>query len=100
MLTENDITEILAKYLEKQGHTIKLKLNSKQKGIDLIVENIDGILIYIEVKGETSGNDQSKRFGKPFAGNQIWNHVSVALLKTPKLMNKHNNCQQTNKKSL
>ncbi len=31
---------------------------------------------------QTSGSKTSARFGKPFTGNQIWSHVSVALLKT------------------
>lgn len=87
MLTENDITELLIKYLRDQGYTNTNHLTTLQKGVDITAVNPDGINVWIEVKGETSAKETSKRFGKPFTGNQIWTHVSVALLKTLTLMN-------------
>jgi hypothetical protein len=95
MLTENHITDYLAEYLEKQGHHIIKKLTSKQKGIDLQIKKNDGKLLFIEVKGETSGVETSNRFGEYFDRNQIWTHVSVAVMKTMLLMNdpKHKDVQ-------
>ncbi|MFA6084372.1 hypothetical protein [Mucilaginibacter sp.] len=91
MLTENNVTDLLASYLENQDYKIINKITSKDKGIDLVVETPKGIRQYIEVKGETSGNETSKRFNLPFTGNQIWTHVSVAIMKTLMLMNKPEN---------
>lgn len=64
-----------------------MELTSIQKGIDVIAKAPDGMCHYIEVKGETSGRITSKRYGKPFNPNQIWSHVSVALMKTVTDMN-------------
>jgi Holliday junction resolvase-like predicted endonuclease len=87
MLTENDITERLAAYLTGQGYVIRQQLTTIQKGVDLIAKSPEGVLLYVEVKGETSGSAGSARFGKPFNNNQIWSHVSVALMKTVCLLN-------------
>jgi len=89
MLTENQITQKLADYLVEHGFSIRQQLNTLQKGIDLIAEDKEGCLIYIEVKGETSASKGSKRYGLPFSPNQIWSHVSVALLKTLTVINAH-----------
>ncbi len=84
MLNENHITDILAIYLEKKNFKVLQKLNTGQKGVDLIVQDLEGFKHYIEVKGETSSKENSNRFGLPFDGKQIWNHISVALMKTIK----------------
>ena len=81
MLTENDIVEKLAEFLQKNGYEIEQKLTTNQTGIDIIAEN-DFEKIYIEAKGETSASKTSKRFGLPFNRNQVKSHISVALLAT------------------
>lgn len=81
MLTENHITDLLEKYFTQQNFEVN-KLTTTQKGVDMKVKDLTGKFIYIEVKGETSANPKSKRFGQYFSGNQIWNHGSVALMKT------------------
>lgn len=88
MLTENDITRLLANYLKKNGYSILSQLTTKQKGFDITAESSEGKKLYVEVKGETSANDNSKRYGQYFTGNQIWNHGAVALFTTLRSMNK------------
>ncbi|SEL89188.1 hypothetical protein SAMN05421740_112138 [Parapedobacter koreensis] len=85
MLTENDIVDLLGAYFEAKGCKIK-KVTTKQHGIDLEITTSDGQKTYIEAKGETSANEKSKRYSKPFTKNQRWTHVSVALMKTFVLM--------------
>ncbi|WP_051692036.1 protein NO VEIN domain-containing protein [Pedobacter borealis] len=88
MLTENDITQLLAEYLKKNGYKILNQLTTKQKGFDITAESSEGKKLYVEVKGETSANEKSKRYGQYFTGNQIWNHGAVALFTTLRSMNK------------
>lgn len=87
MLTENRITDLLVEYFKQKNFNILTALNSKQKGIDVVVEDLNGLKYIFEVKGETSASETSRRFGKPFTGNQIWTHVSVAILKMLTLIN-------------
>lgn len=86
MLNENCVTEILAKYFESLEYEIITKLTTIQKGIDLIVKDKKGNVTYIEIKGATSANVTSNRYGKPFDNNQINNHIAKALLATFKTM--------------
>lgn len=79
MLTENDIVNILAEYLVKEGYTINQSLTTLQTGIDLIAENSKEVL-YVEAKGETSSKEGTNRYGSSFSSNQIKSHVSRAIL--------------------
>lgn len=80
MLNENQIIEILIKYLENKGFKIAQKRNTSENGIDIIATNLSkNEVIYIEAKGETSSKNNSSRFGLPFDEKQIRNHVSVAI---------------------
>ena len=88
MLTENDITELLVRYLLKQNYSINSHLTTTQKGIDIEATSKDGQKLCIEVKGETSARLNSSRYGQYFTNNQVWTHVSVAVMKTLKLMSK------------
>ena len=85
MLTENDIVECLAEFLQSKNYRITQKLTTNQPGIDIIAENKDEKL-YIEAKGETSASKTSKRYGLPFNRNQVKSHISVALLATMKVI--------------
>jgi len=84
MLNENEITDILEVYFELNNYTVIQKRHTGQRGVDLIVQDPLGAKHYIEVKGETSSKEYTRRYGHPFDKKQIWNHVSVALLKTIK----------------
>jgi hypothetical protein len=88
MLTENHITELFVKYLEKNNFKSITYLNTKQKGFDITALTQNGQRFFAEVKGETSANENSKRYGQYFTGNQIWSHGAVALFATLRSMNK------------
>src|SRR5215217_1641578 len=88
-LTENDVVKILINYFEAQGEKIISSCTTQQKGHDLVVQMRDGTEFFIEAKGDTSSLINSKRYGKPFSGNQIWNHIAVGLLKTLLTLNKN-----------
>ena len=62
MLRENDVVDHLIKSLEVDGYIIKQALYDKQRGIDVIAEK-QGSVLYIEVKGATSGDQTSRRYG-------------------------------------
>lgn len=90
MLTENNVIDILANYLEKEEkYKIIHKLTTQQKGVDIIAEK-NGVTLYIEAKGETSSKESSHRYGKPFTKNQVGTHVSVAVLTSLKILSKDN----------
>jgi hypothetical protein len=88
MLTENDVVDATCKAIENEGYTINQKLNTIQKGIDVVGEK-NGIKIYIEAKGGTSSKLTTNRYGKPFNGNQVKDHVANALLKTCETISKY-----------
>jgi len=85
MLTENEIVEKVADFLESKGYRIIQSLTTNQQGIDIIAET-ESETLYIEAKGETSSVVTSKRYGLPFNRNQIKSHISVALLATMKVI--------------
>jgi len=85
MLTEGDVIEKLAKYLEKNDYEVLQKLKTSEKGIDIIAQKNEKIL-YVEAKGETSSRDGSRRRGLPFTKNQIKTHVGVAILASMKVL--------------
>jgi len=91
MLNENRITELLVIYLQQNNYSKIESLKSTQKGIDIKATDSKGKKLFVEVKGETSARESSKRFGQYFSGKQIWNHVAVAVLKTMLDMNKPEN---------
>lgn len=94
MLTENNIIDILANYLEKkEGYEIKNKLTTTQRGVDILAEK-NGVTLYVEAKGETSSKESSNRHGKPFTKNQVGTHVSVAILTSLKILSKDNDASR------
>ncbi|KSA11550.1 hypothetical protein I600_3874 [Maribacter dokdonensis DSW-8] len=94
MLTENEIVEKVADFLEIKGYNIKQFLQTNQRGIDIIAEKENEVL-YVEAKGETSATKTTKRFGKPFDRNQVKSHISVALLATMKVISSKPNGNNT-----
>ena len=85
MLTENDVVNVLANYLEEKGYSILQNLNTGEQGVDIIAERTNKIL-YVEAKGETSSKSHTNRFGKPFTLNQISSHISRAILASMKVI--------------
>tara|TARA_B100000963_G_C22596831_1_gene658266 strand:- start:615 stop:1037 length:423 start_codon:yes stop_codon:yes gene_type:complete len=80
MLRENDVVDHLIKSLEVDGYIIKQALYDKQRGIDVIAEK-QGSVLYIEVKGATSGDQKSRRYGKPFHSGQVFDMLSKVIFK-------------------
>lgn len=64
---------------------IRQALHTSEKGVDVIAFK-DNFSLFIEAKGETSALKSSNRYGKPFNGNQIKNHVGKALLAVSKIV--------------
>jgi len=90
MLTENDVIEAIAAHLLANGYAVSQKLTTVQQGIDLIASRPGAARrLLIEAKGGTSSKDITKRFGKPFTGNQARSHISGALYTAAKLMGQH-----------
>ncbi|WP_375324048.1 hypothetical protein [Flagellimonas sp. GZD32] len=85
MLTENEIVEKVADFLESRGYLIKQRLTTNQQGIDLIAESQNEKL-YIEAKGETSALKTSSRYGQPFNRSQVKSHIGLALWATMKVI--------------
>lgn len=81
MLTENDVVENLAKFLESKGYYILSSQDTNSKGVDLVAKKGDESL-HIEAKGGTSSKPFTARFGKPFTKNQIKSHIAGAIYKT------------------
>lgn len=86
MLTENDIVQAVAKYLEGIGFRIESALSTQEHGIDIVAEHpVTKKRVLVEAKGGTSSKIGSKRYGKPFSLNQAKTHVSVAFYWAAKL---------------
>lgn len=81
MLTENDVVEKLAKYLESKGYNIISSQDTNSRGVDLVAKKGDQNL-YVEAKGGTSSKLHTARFGKPFTKNQIKSHIAGAIYNT------------------
>lgn len=79
MLTENDVVKSVAAYLTQQGWNIQNICSTNQHGVDILAEK-QGKTLAVEAKGGTSATKGTKRYGKPFTGNQKRTHVAVALL--------------------
>ncbi len=87
MLNENHIVDLLTAYLKKNDYEIVQSLDTKSKGVDIIADNkITKHRLFVEVKGETSSKEHTNRFGKPFDGKQIRNHIARAILASMKII--------------
>jgi hypothetical protein len=80
MLDENQIIDIVCHYYENKGYTILQKLNTHEKGIDIIVkDDKTGKKMLIEAKGGTSSFIGSNRYGKPYTKSQVFDRVSKGI---------------------
>lgn len=87
MLNENDIVRILTEHLKANGYDIVQSLDTNSKGVDIIADNIKTKQrLFVEAKGETSSKEHTNRFGKPFEGKQIRNHIARAVLAAMKII--------------
>jgi hypothetical protein len=89
-MTENEVVDAVAIHLETIGYSVKSKLNTSQRGIDIeAIHLATGKQLLIEAKGGTSSKPTSKRFGKDFDGGQALSHVSRAFFSGAKLLQKY-----------
>lgn len=83
MLYESDIVDAVCAYLIQSSFVIKQKRAGYEQGDDIIAEkhSPEFVAVYVEVKGETSSDERTKRYGLRFTRNQVRNHVSRAFFK-------------------
>lgn len=86
LLTENEVIEIMMRYLNEQGYTIEMYATTTQTGIDIEAFKGDQ-KICIEAKGATSSKKESTRYAKPFNNNQVKNHIGKAIVAALKILN-------------
>jgi hypothetical protein len=89
MLYEKDVIDAVCDYLQQAGYTITQRLGPKQHGDDIIANGgPKNQEVYVEAKGETSSNPESKRYGKQFDPAQCRDHVAAALYKAATALQK------------
>ena len=87
MLNENDIVEILAGHLIRNGYEIIQLRKTNEKGPDIIVDHAKSKQrLFIEAKGETSSKEHTNGYGNPFKKTQIRSHVAKAILASMKIL--------------
>jgi len=80
MLTEDNVVLAVCRKLETEAYTIRQRLNTKQRGEDIIA--LKGqVYLSIEAKGSTSSKNNTQRYGYPFSTKQIQSHVARAFYK-------------------
>jgi hypothetical protein len=89
LLNENHIIEAVERAFSERGYGIASKCDTKQRGIDLHVQNDSGDEWFIEAKGGTSADANSSRFGQPFNGAQVSVHVAKAIYQAMSMRSKH-----------
>ena len=77
---ENEVIEAVVESLQYNGYEIIQKLNTKEKGDDIIAKNTNGSILKIEAKGGTSTFETSNRYGKPYTKSQVFDRVAKGLL--------------------
>ena len=86
MLYEDDIVDAVCAHLRRNKFTVIQKLSAKERGDDIIATGRGRISkLHIEAKGETSSRRGSGRYGSPFRGFQIQDHVANAFFRAAKM---------------
>jgi hypothetical protein len=82
LLTEDEVSLAVRSHLENDGWTIRswAAAIGRKHGNDIVAER-DGRQLIIEVKGETSSDSKSNRFGFAFSSTQVTSHVAIAAYK-------------------
>ncbi len=77
-LTENDVVNAVARYLEANGWSIGQLRTTSERGVDLVAER-NGLRLHVEAKGATSSKATSRRYGIGFTRGQVFDHVAKAV---------------------
>lgn len=90
MLTENDVVQAVAGYLEGEGYLVVSALSTSQRGIDIVAEHpATKKRLLVEAKGGTSSKEGTANYGNPFTPSQAKTHVSVAFYYAAMLRQKY-----------
>lgn len=82
MLTESQVIQAVADHLSHTGWTIMSICHERQRGDDIVARHVRSkVSAVIEAKGETSAQEHTRRFGKPFDSRQVTSHVSRAFFR-------------------
>lgn len=76
-LTEDQVADAVAAYLEAERWRVMQKLGATQRRYDISPER-DGTRLAVEAKGGDSSQTQTSRFGQPFNRNQAAHTSPVA----------------------
>jgi len=80
-LTENNVVDAVANYLDRRGWKVSQKLKTTERGTDIIAERKQTKL-FVEAKGGGSSNKKSARFKTGFSSGQKKHNIAHALLKS------------------
>ena len=80
VLFEDDVVDAVAEYLTQHGWTIQSVAHALERGDDIDAARGDMRLL-VEAKGAGSSKPTSRRYGKPFNGNQVGSHLGVAVVR-------------------
>jgi hypothetical protein len=86
MLCEDDITDALCAYLEREGFTISQRLRSTERGDDIIASRSSGLRLHVEAKGEGSARVGSSRHGRTFHSGQVFDVVAKAFYRAAAML--------------
>jgi hypothetical protein len=81
MLFEDDVVAAVVDHWRADGWTIVSTALATQHGDDIVATR-DGVRLVVEAKGEGSSKPYTKRYGSTFTPRQAYTHVSVAVLRT------------------
>jgi hypothetical protein len=79
LLDENEVIEILCRYLESEGATVLERRSTSETGIDVVCRTRAGRTLHIEAKGSTSSRAGSPRHSKPFTNSQVFDRVAKGV---------------------
>ena len=78
-LDENAVVAAVGKHLTLAGYEIKQQLGTTEHGIDVIaLHPHSNVPVLVEAKGGTSSRLGSKRYGKPYTQNQVFDRKPPA----------------------
>ena len=79
-LDENAVVVAICKHLMLLCYEIKQQLSTTEHGIDVIAQHPDSkVQVLVEAKGGTSSRLGSKRYGKPYTQNQVFDRVAKGI---------------------
>lgn len=78
ILYEADVVAAVAAHLTARGWVEKARAATTAPGVDLLVR-AGRFSLAVEAKGAGSSQDHTRRFGRPFTGGQVGDHVAMAV---------------------